>query len=60
MGNYCISHLIKPLDLEGTLPKSVTNFDEDYFSYIKKGKIKLPLEMYTLEDLEGNYSFWLN
>ena len=46
------------LDLEGTIPKRVTNFDKDYFSYIKKGKINLPLEMYTLEDLEGNYSFW--
>ena len=45
------------LDLEGIIPKSVTNFDEDYFSYIEKGKINLPLEMYTLE---GNYSFWLN
>ena len=53
---------MKPLDLdlEGTLPKSITNSDEDYFSYIEKGKINLPLEMYTREDLEGNYSFWLN
>lgn len=48
------------LDLEVTVPKSVTNFDEDYFSYIEKRKINLPLEMYTLDDLEGNYSFWLN
>ena len=43
---------MKPIDLEGTLPKSVTNFDENYFSYIEKGKI---FRMSIFSDIDFAY-----
>ena len=39
---------MKPIDvdLEDTIQKSVTNFDEDYLTCIEKGKVNLSLKMY--------------